>query len=69
LTFFLEENRLARARAYRGIGIGGDASMRRPMTTIVELSAEQADTSTENLYLNRDEIQPSLSPLVQGKLI
>jgi hypothetical protein len=39
------------------------------MTTIVELSAEQAHSSTEDLYSDREEIQYSLPPLGQGKFI
>lgn len=45
-----------------------EAGMRRPMTTIVELSPEQALTSADELNFTRDDNRTSLSPLAQGTL-
>ncbi len=65
----LEANQLASRRSYRGIRASHDVGMRRSMSTILELSAEQAQTPTDDFHLSRDETRTSLSPLAQGKLI
>lgn len=41
---------------------------RRPMSTIVELSAEGAHISRKNSYIDRDLPRKSLTPLAQGKV-
>ena len=44
-----------------------DGSTRRPMSTIVELSPDQANTSTEELDFDRELTKMSLTPLAQGE--
>lgn len=39
---------------------------RRPMSTIVELSAEQAQASSEDLHVDGDLARMSLTPLAHG---
>jgi hypothetical protein len=46
-----------------------EAKIRRVMSTIVELSPEQAQPSTENCDFDQEEKRTSLSPLAQGKFI
>jgi len=65
----LEANRLAHSRSYRRIYISNDGSVRRPMSTIVELSAEQALTPTDDHGFDQEETRTSLSPLAQGIFI
>lgn len=40
----------------------------RPMSTIVELSPEQAQTSSEDLNFGRELPRMSLTPLAHGKI-
>jgi len=46
-----------------------EAKIRRVMSTIVELSPEQAQPSTENCDFDQEYERTSLSPLAQGKFI
>ncbi len=41
---------------------------RRPISTIVELSPDQAQTSTEDLHFGRELHRMSLTPLAHGKI-
>ncbi|CAF1603901.1 unnamed protein product [Rotaria sp. Silwood1] len=63
-----DANRFSISRSYCGIHMSTDSSIRRQMTTIVELSPEQAQTSTKDLDLEREETMTSLIPLAQGTL-
>ena len=64
---YLEANRLAVLQSYRGVRMSVDAgNTRRPMSTIVELSPDQAKTSTEDLDFRRDLPRMSLTPLAHG---
>jgi hypothetical protein len=49
--------------------MSNEAGVRRPMSTIVELSPDQTRMSIEDLDLSRDETRTSLSPLAQGEFI
>ena len=50
-----EAERLSILQSYRGVRMSIDASaIRRPMSTIVELSPEQAQTSSEDLNFGRE---------------
>ncbi|CAF1172099.1 unnamed protein product [Rotaria magnacalcarata] len=62
-----ELNRLSCSRNYRGMQLGIDGT-RRAMSTIVELSPEQALTSPEELDFGRKETVTLLTPLSQGAL-
>jgi len=44
-----------------------DTNVRRPMSTIIELSPNQAHTSSEDLHFGRDLARMSLTPLAHGK--
>jgi len=62
--FDSEANRLSALQSYRSLRMSIDAGRSRlPMNTIVELSPEQAQTSTEDLP------RMSLTPLAQGNYI
>jgi hypothetical protein len=43
-----------------------DMGARRPMGTIVELSPDQAHSSSEDLHVSRELPRMSLTPLVHG---
>ena len=58
---------LSALQSYRAVRMSMDAGVRRPMSTIVELSPDQALTSVENLHFARDLPRPSLTPLAQGE--
>lgn len=64
----LEANKLAALKSYRGVRMSVDITSRRPMSTIVELSPEQAQTSTEDLNFGRDLPRLSLTPLAHSKM-
>lgn len=63
----LEISRLAPLRSFRGVRNSIDCGVRRPMSTIVELSPDQAHASSEELGFVRDLPRLSLTPLAQGK--
>jgi hypothetical protein len=44
-----------------------DANARRPMSTIIELSAEKAHTSRKDSNFDQELRRTSLTPLVHGK--
>ena len=44
------------------------SAIRRPMSTIVELSPDQAKTSSEDLNFRREIPRMSLTPLAHGKI-
>ncbi len=69
MVFFLEENQFSFLRSYHSIRMRNEAKIRRVMSTIVELSPEQAQPSTENCDFDQEEKRTSLSPLAQGKFI
>jgi hypothetical protein len=46
-----------------------DSNQRRPMSTIVELSPDQAQTSTEDSNFRRELPRMSLTPLAQSKTL
>ena len=62
-------NQHSHLRSYGNTRMSIESNLRRPMNTIVELSAEQTQTSIEDLDFSRDEIKTSLSPLAQGKFV
>lgn len=54
-------------QSYRSLRMSIDAGRSRiPMNTIVELSPEQAQASTEDLHFGRDLPRMSLTPLAQS---
>ena len=68
LYSYLETDKLSILRSYRGVRMSVDAgTSRRPMSTIVELSPEQAQTSTEDLHFGKEIPRVSLTPLAHGR--
>ena len=65
----LEISRLSPLRSFRGVRKSIDDGVRRPMSTIVELSPDQAHPSSEELDFARDMPRLSLTPLAQGKTL
>ncbi|CAF3402574.1 unnamed protein product [Rotaria sp. Silwood1] len=63
-----EANRLAALHSYRGVRMSLDGGRRRPISTIVELSPDQANTSSEDLQFGQEVPRMSLTPLAQGTL-
>ncbi|CAF3632096.1 unnamed protein product [Rotaria sordida] len=63
-----EANHLCNSRSHRGIHMSTDSGTGRQMTTIVELSPEQVQTSLDDLYFEHDETLTSLIPLAQATL-
>ena len=64
---YLEANKLVALQSYQGIRMSIDAGVRRPMSTIVELSAEPVYTSRKNSNIDRELLpRMSLTPLAQG---
>ncbi|CAF3677107.1 unnamed protein product [Rotaria sordida] len=64
-----EANRLAALRSYRGVRMSIDGGRRRrPISTIVELSPDQANTSSEDLEFSQETSRVSLGPLAHGTL-
>lgn len=63
----LEADKLSVLKSYRGVRMSVDAgTSRRPMSTIVELSPEQAQTSSEDLHFGKEIPRVSLTPLAHG---
>lgn len=68
LHSYLETDKLSVLRSYRGVRMSVDAgTSRRSMSTIVELSPEQAQTSSEDLHFGKEIPRVSLTPLAHGK--
>ncbi|CAF1529536.1 unnamed protein product, partial [Adineta steineri] len=63
-----EANKLTAIRSYHGVRMSIDSTTRRPISTIVELSPDQAYTSGETKLLECEQRRMSLTPLVQGTL-
>ncbi|CAF4712719.1 unnamed protein product, partial [Rotaria sp. Silwood2] len=63
-----EANRLAALRSYRSVRMSVDCGRRRPINTIVELSPDQENTSSEDLQLSQETPRMLLTPLAQGTL-
>ncbi len=65
----IDTSQLNYSRSFRGNRSTNDSNQRRMMSTIVELSPEQAQPSTKNCDFDQEEERTSLSPLAQGKFI
>ncbi|CAF4604738.1 unnamed protein product [Rotaria sp. Silwood1] len=63
-----EANRLAALRSYHGVRMSLDGGRRRPISTTVELSPDQANTSSEDLQFSQKASRMSLTPLAYGTL-
>ena len=67
VPFPSEVNQLSPLRSYRGARKSIDVGVLRPMSTIVELSPDQAQMSSEDFGFLREGPRLSLTPLAQGK--
>ncbi|CAF2952776.1 unnamed protein product [Rotaria sp. Silwood2] len=56
----------AASRSYCGVRMSVDCDRRRPITTIVELSPDQGNTSSEDLHFSQETPTMSLTLLAQG---
>ncbi|CAF3421185.1 unnamed protein product [Rotaria socialis] len=63
-----EATTIAALRSYRSVRMSAAADKRRSISTIVELSPDQAYTSSEDLDYSREKSRRSLKPLVEGTL-
>ncbi|CAF4052349.1 unnamed protein product [Rotaria magnacalcarata] len=63
-----EVNTIAGLRSYRSVRMSVDDNKRRHISTIAELSPDQAYTSSEDLEYSREKSRISLKPLVEGTL-
>ncbi|CAF1395631.1 unnamed protein product [Rotaria magnacalcarata] len=63
-----EVTRLSVLRSYRGVHMSIDGVIRRPISTIVELSPDQAHPSAEELGYTKEQPRMSLIPLAHGTL-
>ncbi|CAF2881597.1 unnamed protein product [Rotaria sp. Silwood2] len=63
---YLKANRSAALRSYCGIRMSVDCDRRRPISTIVELSPDQGNTSSDDLHFSQETPTMSLTPLAQG---